>query len=128
MRPHRETVAQLTTNRYKDTYLEGPETLRQRRLAKLIELGIIAPDVVPHNVVPPMVPEWDTFTPGEKFKSSRAMSAYAAMVHQMDVNVGRIIEFLKKSGDYENTFIILMSDNGAQGAAVEARREHSSSP
>ena len=82
-------------------------------------MGIIDRSVIPHEVETSAmgVGEWDDMTVEEKKLSSRAMEAYAGMVDSMDVNVGKIIDYLKKTGDYENTFIVFMSDNGAEGAA-----------
>lgn len=37
---------------------------------------------------------------------------YCAMVHRLDVNVGRIVEELKEQEVYENTVIVFFSDNG----------------
>lgn len=37
---------------------------------------------------------------------------YAAMIHRFDLNVGRIINALKKQGVYENTVVVFLSDNG----------------
>ncbi len=37
---------------------------------------------------------------------------YAAMVYAMDRAIGRVVEALKASGDYENTLIVFLSDNG----------------
>ena len=37
---------------------------------------------------------------------------YAAMVHRLDVNIGRMVDELKKQGIYENTVIVFFSDNG----------------
>jgi arylsulfatase len=48
------------------------------------------------------------------------MEVYAGMVDRMDWNIGRIVEYLKETGEYENTFILFMSDNGAEGASYEA--------
>jgi arylsulfatase len=45
------------------------------------------------------------------------MEAYAGMVDSIDVNVGRVVDYLKKTGEYDNTMIVFMSDNGAEGAA-----------
>lgn len=105
---------------YKDAYNDGPDVLRQQRLAALRRLGIIGDEVVPHQVVAPGIPEWNDMTPDEKAKSSATMAAYAGMVHQMDVNIGRVVDYLKQKGEYDNTFIVFMSDNGAEGAAIEA--------
>jgi arylsulfatase len=100
-------------------YDDGPHALRERRLKKLVELGIIDESVVPHKVETETmgVGEWDELTPEEKNLSSRAMEAYAGMVDSIDVNVGKVVEYLKETGEYDNTFIVFMSDNGAEGAA-----------
>ena len=37
---------------------------------------------------------------------------YAAMVHRLDVNVGRILDALEENGLRENTLVIFISDNG----------------
>lgn len=82
-------------------------------------MGIIDEAIVPHKVETSKVgtEEWDTFTPEEKNMSIRAMETYAGMVDSIDVNIGKVIEYLKKTGEYENTFVVFMSDNGAEGAA-----------
>jgi arylsulfatase len=45
------------------------------------------------------------------------MEAYAAMVDQMDHNIGKVMDYLKSTGEYDNTMVVFMSDNGAEGAA-----------
>lgn len=106
-------------DRYKGVYDDGPLALRERRLQKLAELGIIDKDVIPHKVETSTmgVGEWDELNPEEKKLSSRAMETYAGMVDSIDVNVGRVVEYLKRTGEYDDTFIVFMSDNGAEGAA-----------
>ena len=78
-------------------------------MRKLLELGIIDKSVVPHTVETTTmgVDDWNGMTPEERKLSSRAMEAYAGMVDCMDDNVGKVIEFLKKTGEYDNTFIVL---------------------
>ncbi|CAH0057907.1 unnamed protein product [Clonostachys solani] len=109
-------------DKYKGVYDDGPLALRERRLQKLADLGIIDKDVVPHKVETSTmgVGGGDELTPEEKKLSSRAMEAYAGMVDSIDANVGRVVDYLKKTGEYDNTFIVFMSDNGAEGAALEA--------
>lgn len=106
-------------SRYKGVYDDGPYALRSRRLQRLQELGIIDPSVIPHNVETTTMgaEEWDDLTSEEKKLSSRAMEAYAGMIDTIDENVGRVMDYLKNTGEYDNTFIIFMSDNGAEGAA-----------
>ncbi|CAK7213512.1 hypothetical protein SBRCBS47491_001825 [Sporothrix bragantina] len=108
--------------KYKNKYDDGPHALREKRLQRLVELGIIDASVRPHKVETSAVgaDEWESLTDEEKRLSSGAMEAYAGMVDSMDVNVGRVVDYLKKTGEYDNTFIVFMSDNGAEGAALEA--------
>src|ERR1700751_1248626 len=48
------------------------------------------------------------------------MEVYAAMVDRMDWNIGRVIDYLTETGELDDTVVIFMSDNGAEGAIVEA--------
>ena len=82
-------------------------------------MGIIGESVIAHKVETTTqgVGEWEDFTAEEKKLSSRAMEAYAGMVDTVDHNVGKILDYLKKIGQYDNTFVVFMSDNGAEGAA-----------
>lgn len=107
----------LTWCSYRGMYDDGPHSLRQRRLAKLVEMGLVAPEVVPHEVVAPELSEWEKFDDYERKCSVRAMEAYAAMVDRMDHSIGKVLDHLRLTGEYENTMIIFMSDNGAEGAA-----------
>ncbi|KAJ6625837.1 aryl-sulfate sulfohydrolase [Mycena sp. CBHHK59/15] len=113
-------VAKEYRDKYKGVYDAGPEALRQRRLAKLKEMGLISADTVAHDVVAPASSEWSAMTDEEQALSARAMETYAGMVENMDWNIGRLLDHLEKIGERENTFIIFQSDNGAEGAALEA--------
>lgn len=106
---------------YKGVYDDGPDALRLRRLAALKKAGIVDEHVVPHEAVaPPAILQWNDLNDYERQQSARAMETYAGMVDNMDVNIGKVIEHLKATGEFDNTFIIFMSDNGAEGAAYEA--------
>ena len=104
---------------YRGLYSDGPKALRNRRLAALKKLGLIPQDAKPHPIVAPEVPMWHVMTPQQRAKSARAMEAYAGMVARMDHNVGRVLKYLKDEGLYDNTQIIFMSDNGAEGHSYE---------
>lgn len=77
--------------------MTAPTVLRDRRLARLRELGLISPETVPHPVVT-KEPGWDEYTPEQKALSARAMEIYAAMVDRLDQNVGRLVDYLKRTG------------------------------
>jgi arylsulfatase A-like enzyme len=106
--------------KYRGRYDAGPDVLRDARLKALKEMGLCAPDVVPHPVVPDNWPDWADMTPDEQALSARAMEVYAGMIERMDWNIGKVTDYLAKTGELDNTFILFCSDNGAEGAIVEA--------
>lgn len=106
--------------KYRGRYDAGPAELRNARLAALRRLGLIGPDVVPHPVVADG-PEWEEMTPEQQAFSARTMEVFAAMVDRMDQNVGRVLAWLEESGQADNTFVFFCSDNGAEGAVMEAQ-------
>ncbi|EOO02334.1 putative arylsulfatase protein [Phaeoacremonium minimum UCRPA7] len=106
--------------KYKGVYDEGPAALRLKRLARLIELGLVPKDVEPAPMVGLLDPEWKTLTPEERALSARKMETFAAMVDVVDQNIQRVLDYLESSGELDNTFILFMSDNGAEGTLLEA--------
>jgi arylsulfatase A-like enzyme len=110
---------------YRGQYDDGPDALREKRLRCLEEMGIISPETKPHEVFAlpldkPLSKEWKDLTAEEKKFSSRTMEVFAAMVQNMDTNIGRVIAYLKSTGEYDNTVVLFMSDNGAEGLLLEA--------
>ncbi|SNS78338.1 arylsulfatase [Sphingomonas laterariae] len=105
--------------KYRGRYDDGPSVLRERRLARMTALGLCPADVVPHPVVT-REPEWTAMSAEERAVSARCMEVYAAMVDRMDQAVGRVIAALRASGRLDDTLILFLSDNGAEGAVVEA--------
>jgi arylsulfatase A-like enzyme len=105
---------------YHGRYAAGPDALREARLAALKRLGLCPSDVVAHPVVASGAPEWADMTTEERALSARSMEVYAGMVDRMDWNIGRVIDYLADSGELDDTVVIFLSDNGAEGAIVEA--------
>ena len=101
--------------KYKGKYDQGWDTLRQERLASLKRLGMVPEDAVPFPRLP-NVKAWDDLPPEEQALAARDMEVYAAMVDYMDEQIARVFEYLKEIGEYDNTMILFMSDNGANGA------------
>jgi len=100
--------------KYKGFYDEGYEILRDNRIASGKELGVIPEEAAMYPRLE-VVAAWDSLSDEEKAISSKEMEIYAAMVDVLDQNVGRLIDHLKATGQYENTFIVFISDNGAEG-------------
>ncbi|WP_313632694.1 arylsulfatase [Massilia timonae] len=64
--------------------------------------------------------KWDSLTPLEKKAQIRYMEIYAGMVDNLDHNIGRLVRHLKDIGEYDNTFILFQSDNGAEGWPIDS--------
>jgi len=111
--------------KYEGHYDSGPMALRRARLARMSELGLL--DGAGANVNLSQVDEWENLSPEQRAISSRYMEIYAAMVDSLDHNVGKVIKYLKQTGQYENTVIIFISDNGAEGIHLDELIGRSSS-
>ena len=105
-------------DRYKGRYDQGYDATRAARIERMKALGIIDADA---TVFPrlPGVPAWTDLSPDEQRKSARRMELFAAMVENMDDNIGKLVDYLKTSGLYDNTLIIFLSDNGPEGNIME---------
>lgn len=112
---------------YYGVYDDGPDALREKRLKRQIELGILQRN---HTVAPVKTEEkdWNDLSPDERARSARSMEIYAAMVETMDKSIGSVLDYLENIGQLDNTFIIFMSDNGAEGSILEAIPVLSSNP
>jgi arylsulfatase len=105
-------VGEKYWRKYEGRYDDGYEKLKERRLESLKKAGMIPEK----TLLPPnheRVIQWDSLSAKEKKKESRKMELYAGMVDNLDFNIGRLIQHLKHIGEYENTLIVFMSDNGA---------------
>ena len=98
--------------KYRGVYEAGWDALRQARFERQRAMGLIEPNAVlpPRN---PGIPEWETLPAEQKALYARYMACYAGLVDNVDQNVGRLLAFLEKSGQLDNTLIMITSDNGA---------------
>lgn len=102
---------------YKGEYVDGYEELATKRLEAAKEKGIIPyeAELAPFT---PNVKPWNSLSHDEKLRSSKSMEIYAAMIERLDFHTGRVIDHLKSIGEYENTMIVFMADNGAEGNSI----------
>ena len=61
------------------------------------------------------VPDPIVLAPATRAILGKKMELYAGMVENMDFHIGRLIDHLKKIGEYENTIFVVFGDNGAEG-------------
>lgn len=116
---------------YKNTYRKDWEKVRRKRFHRQKKLGIIEHPLsgVEREVGPPYdFPEhlkilgpnevnrpvpWKELTKAQRDFQSTKMAIHAAMIHRMDIDIGRVLDQLKAMGVFENTLIFFLSDNGA---------------
>ena len=116
---------------HKGRYDEGYDVVRARRVQKMKQLGVLPQGFVDNPGLPSVAQggtgkkQWSELTPAEQARQARAMEVYAAMVSNLDGHIGRLVKYLRDTGQYDNTVIFFMSDNGsdsnpAAGANVAA--------
>lgn len=120
---------------YEETYTEGWESIRAKRWKRLQQTGIISnqavsapsrferdlgppyhfPDALKtlgkHEINRPM--PWKNLSSEQQALQATKMSIHAAMIHRMDIEIGRVFDQIRKMGQWENTMVIFLSDNGA---------------
>jgi arylsulfatase A-like enzyme len=101
-------------NRHVGEYDKGWDMVRQERLKKQIELGITPAGT---QLAERMwfLPDPLVLAPAARAILGKKMELYAGMVENMDYHIGRLIDYLKEIGEYENTIFIVFGDNGAEG-------------
>lgn len=89
---------------------KGWDIIRKERYDRMVALGIIEDNL---GFAEWENRSWNELSEEEKDKTAYRMAVYAAQVHSMDYNIGKLIDYLKVNGKYDNTVIIFLSDNGA---------------
>ena len=105
--------------RYKGKYGMGWDALRNMRLERMKELGIVPQQTALAERMW-FIPRWSDLAPLFRVLQARKMELYAALVENMDYQIGRVVDYLKETGEYDNTVIIFCSDNGAEGNDLAA--------
>jgi arylsulfatase A-like enzyme len=93
--------------KYKGRYDQGYEPIRKARYERMKQMGLVDA----RWSLSPQAGDWDKVK--DKQWEARGMEVYAAMIDSMDQGIGRIVAELKQRGQFENTVILYMQDNGA---------------
>jgi arylsulfatase len=110
--------------KYKGKFDDGYDSYRTWVLARMIERGVVpkGTQLTPFNPVPEnaanpadIVRPWDSLSADEKKLFSRMAEVYAGFSEYTDAQIGRVIDYLEKTGQIENTIVIYSADNGASG-------------
>ncbi len=97
--------------KYKGVYDTGYQAIRQARYKRMLDKKMIHPATTP--LFPEKIPKWESLSQKERSLESARMEIHAAMVDNLDQNIGRVIAQLKQTGKLENTLICFFVDNGA---------------
>ena len=100
--------------KFKGKFDAGYEAIIEQRLVRMQEMGLIDENITPakgHDAWP----KWEDLTDKQKQFETRRMETYAGMIDVMDANIGRVLDQLEASGELDNTIVLFMSDNGAEG-------------
>jgi len=112
--------------KYEDKYLKGWDRLRKERYQRQLDLGVLEAGSTslsprtddrydeaglwPYTRKP--LPAWDSLDEKQRKDLAKKMAVYAAIVDNMDQNIGRLVDFLRMKGQLENTVVLFLSDNG----------------
>ncbi len=108
--PHH--VPKEWADKYKGVFDDGWEAYREKVFARQKELGVVPAEAELSRHDPDVKP-WDQCSPEEKRLYARMMEVFAGFLTHTDHHIGRLLEFLKSIGEFENTLIMVLSDNGA---------------
>ncbi len=95
--------------KYEGKYMKGWDAIRTARHEEMKGLGIV-------DSKWPISPRDEDSPPWEDVENKEyediRMAVYSAMIEQVDRGIGQIIETLKQNGQFENTVLMFLSDNG----------------
>lgn len=108
--PHH--VPKEWADKYKGKFDDGWDAYREKVFTKQKEMGVIPPNTTlsRHD---PDVQDWNSLSADERKLYARMMEVFAGFLEHTDHYIGELIQFLKELGEYENTLIMVISDNGA---------------
>ncbi|MFD6185941.1 arylsulfatase [Streptomyces goshikiensis] len=108
--PHH--VPKEWADRYRGRFDDGWDAYREQTFARQKQLGVVPADarLSPRD---PDVPTWESLSPEARSLAARMMEVYAGFLSHTDHHLGRLVDFLKETGEFDNTLIMVVSDNGA---------------
>lgn len=106
--------------KFKGKYAKGYEHYRKERFAKMKKLGLIKGEWQLSETVG----DWEKVKPERVEWEERCMEVYAAMIDQLDRGIGQVVQTLKDTGQYDNTLILYLHDNGGchEGMGRQTRK------
>ena len=102
-------------DKYKGRFDSGWSEYSRRTLENQLSMGVVPPGTALPQVNPD-VQDWNSLSDKERRLYARQMETFAGYMSETDYQIGRIVDFLRRIGELDNTLIILaLGDNGASG-------------
>ncbi len=108
--PHQSPAEWIA--RYRGAFDDGWDKWREATARRQIELGVL-PEGTELSARPDWVPAWTSLSADERRLYARFMEAFAGFLSHTDHEIGRFVEYLRHTGDLDNTLLFVLSDNGA---------------
>ena len=99
---------------------DGWDKMRPEKYRKMLDMGILDEGWALSS--DPTVTTWNNQTAVKKSFEACCMEVYAAMVSNMDKNIGKLVNYLKETNQLDNTMIVFLQDNG--GCAENYGRDY----
>ena len=98
-------------DKYEGVYDVGWDEVRAKRYARQVEKGLMPAGKELRPIAG--AEAWKSLSKQERRVRAKQMAVYAGMLEAVDANIGRLVAYLQKIGEADNTLIIVASDNGA---------------
>lgn len=96
--------------KYRGKYKAGWDVIREQRFERMKKMGVIGEN---HKLTPRASKAWDELSEKQKDDEDLKMAVYCAMIDRVDQNLGRLFAKVKELGEWDNTLIMFLTDNGA---------------
>ena len=108
--PHHAPISWI--DRYAGQFDRGWDAWREQTLRRQLDMG--APSGTdPSFPTAAWVPPWESLPPEDQRVSARFMECFAGFLSHADAQIGRVFEFIRTIGEWDNTLVVAISDNGA---------------
>ena len=105
-------------DKFNGSYDDGWEVVRAQRFESAKRLDLI-PKTAEMPPFPSALGSWLELSSEDRAREARRMELYASMIAYLDSEVGRLIDYLKETNQYDDTLIVFLSDNGPEGNDIE---------
>lgn len=108
--PHH--VPREWADKYAGVFDDGWDVYRERVFEEQRQRGLV-PAETQLSRHDPDVQDWNSLSADERRLYARMMEVFAGFLEHTDHYLGELFDFLKEIGEYDNTLIMLVSDNGS---------------